>query len=291
MAELEKLIFYNEYGNGDIFESREFVEELYAFFNPAECYYAHGKDPHIIKDMEFLTSIPFDHGKMDSMKPFIIDGDTLYINTWIGRDGKYVLPGIGCTVEKLHEMYNEILMMLDMKYELKKPPTGYIPMIKFLKYDIQNICEFVTHHQELMVLISNGPVQSNQAYNFDFTPVVDRLCDEFKDVSFIVTSQISLEKPNLYFTWDIIKSDKGCDLNEIGYLSTFCNIVVGRSSGPQVFAQHHDNYVDSNKTNISFTYECIASHFVLTKMPMKLVWSGATKEDDVFTVIKTIIER
>jgi hypothetical protein len=56
---------------------------------------------------------------------------------------------------------------------------------------------------------------------------------------------------NVVFTNDIIKSNE-CDLNEISYLSTFCDIIVGRNSGPFCFASTKNNLKDPNKTFYAF---------------------------------------
>jgi hypothetical protein len=56
---------------------------------------------------------------------------------------------------------------------------------------------------------------------------------------------------NLYFTSDIINATNG-DLNENSFVSTFCNLIIGRSSGPYCFTQTSENYSDPNKTFLCF---------------------------------------
>jgi hypothetical protein len=53
------------------------------------------------------------------------------------------------------------------------------------------------------------------------------------------------------YTGDIIKVENS-DLNEISYLSTFCDIIVGRSSGPFTFSNVKENIFDGNKAFLCF---------------------------------------
>jgi hypothetical protein len=45
----------------------------------------------------------------------------------------------------------------------------------------------------------------------------------------------------------------GFNLNELSFLSTKCDIVVGRGSGPYIFFQTKDNLFNRHKSIISFT--------------------------------------
>lgn len=258
---------------------------------PAQNYlYAHGKSKRIFADIPqigFMEVTP----QMDARQAVLSVGNNLFINTWIGRDGRYVLPGIGCVVEKLYEMYNDILRGLGIP-PLGHPVIDYIPTIDFSYYDIDSVDDFIKTTADRKILISNGPVQSCQAENFDFTPVISRICDMFPQIVFIVTQPVSIDKCNLIMTSDIIKSDDGFDLNEIAYLSLFTDTIIGRNSGPHVFAQNRQNWDNPQKASLSFTYTEIASHFVLdTPVQMKKYWSCKTDEEGVVQVIKGVLER
>ncbi len=54
----------------------------------------------------------------------------------------------------------------------------------------------------------------------------------------------------MIYTNNIIRMDS--DLNEIGYLAKFCNIIVGRPSGPYCFSMHKETFV-KNKTFITIS--------------------------------------
>lgn len=285
-----KVIFYNHFGNGDIFESREFVKEYMAKIPADNYYYAHGKSQRILADIPELqftevTDI------MNAMHAAIITDDILYINTWIGRDGKYVLPGIGCVVESLYYMHNEILESMGFE-RLEKEMIDYVPSIDYSYYETDKIDEFCQKYDNRKVLISNGSVHSNQAKNFSFTQPIKMLSQTFPDILFLVTSPNRIERDNVIFTSDLIQTKDGFDLNEISYLSLFCDTHIGRNSGPHVFAQVRENWNDHNKVTLSFTYTKSASHFIY-KLPtaMEKRWSDATEEFEVYHAMAQTIRR
>ena len=284
----DRLFLYNHFGAGDVFESREFAREWVDIVQPKESYYAHGKHPRILLDMPFLkyTEVtPIMYG----MSPYVIDGTDLYVNTWIGRDGSYVLPGIGCVVEEIYRMHNDILKSLGLP-QLSKEIAQYIPNIDHLWYNIDGIKSFVAENKQDKVLISNGPVQSCQAENFDFSPIIYKLAGRFPEKQFIITTNIPHDGyDNLIYTGDIIKQPD-FDLNEISYLSRFCSTIVGRNSGPHVFSQVYDNWMDETKKIVSFTYTAVASTFVLNReIKARKYWSPSTDTETVFSQIESVL--
>lgn len=287
---LNRIIFFCHYGAGDIFESREFAREYVRILGTTDNYYAHGKSPYILNDMKdfkFTEVTPEMHHRV----PWKVVGDTIYINMWIGRDSKYVLPQIGVVVEKLFEMHNDMLRSMGVR-QLSRSPYAYIPIIDYSQYVTTGVDSFIKNAKwEKLILISNGPVQSCQAENFDFTPVIELLCKTFPKYQFVVTQRTNLVAENLAYTDDIIGISTGTDLNEISYLSTFCDVCIGRNSGPHVFAQVLDNWSDKNKVSLSFTYAKRASHFVLSdSLLMKKEWSNVVDTQGVFEKVCKVIK-
>jgi hypothetical protein len=280
-----KLVFWNSYGNGDVWESKEFVKEYMEKVPAKEYWYYNGKPSYITDD---IPNLNHKHGteELDDRKAWIKRDNDLYINTWIGRDSQYVLPGIGCVVEELYRMHNDILESLDLP-KLQKEVYFYIPRSTDIYSLLPNILDIKQNFPyKQLIMICNGPVQSNQAENFNFDPAIDKLCKQYPDIGFITTSSTSV----------FDKHDNICDLSEwnlnnTAIVSKLCNIIVGRNSGPHVFAQCLDNWIDGSKTCISFTYKKVASHFVLSDhFPMDKVWSPATSVDEVYNVITGVIE-
>lgn len=287
----KSIIFYNHFGAGDIFESREFIKEYMEKIPAENFYYAHGKPLRILRDISKLQFIEVTE-IMNPMRAVTVLDDALLINTWIGRDGRYVLPGIGCVVEKLYEMHNEILFNLNLK-PLREDIFSYVPSIDYSYYNIESVDKFITEHSyQQKVLISNGNVHSMQAVNFDFTPVIKRLAKALPKILFILTEEANIIEDNVFFTQDIIYPQNGFDLNEISYLSLYCNVHIGRNSGPHVFTQVKENWLDSRKTSLSFTKVEEASHFI-HNLPtqMEKCWSKSNSEEEIYNAMFKIMRR
>jgi len=284
----DKIVFYNSFGNGDIFESREFVKAWMKMAPAKEYYYAHGKNPRILQDIPELKYTPVTE-IMHSMKDIVPASGALYINTWIGRDGKYVLPGIGCTVEELYRMHNDILAKRNFG-RLPGVPKDYIPDIDYSYYQLDGVQEFLSKHPEDKIFIDNGNVQSMQAENFPMDEIIYELSINFRDRAFIVTHELPIKLKNIYATKDITKVTDGFDLNEISYLSTFCSVLLGRNSGPHVFSQVRKNCDDETKKLISFTYQVTGASFVVnTDVKIQKYWSDATDKEDVIQALRAIL--
>jgi hypothetical protein len=156
------------------------------------------------------------------------------IETWVGY--KDYFKKYNCTLYSNYEMFTEYFEKLNIPIE---KIDYYLPSINFDKLKTENIDNFVKNDNK-KVLISNGDVLSLQANNFDFDPIVERLANSFPDVIFFMTHQPKFHKDNVISISDITNTET--DLNEIGYISTFCDIVVGRSSGPYCFTHIKDNF-------------------------------------------------
>lgn len=284
-----KIIFYSQWGNGDIFESREFVKAWTKLVSAKEYYYAHGKNPRILLDIPELKYTPITPIMNPRKQIFELNGD-LWVNTWIGITGKYLLPGIGCTVERLYDMHNDMLRTYNFG-QLSGNPVDYIPDIDYYLYDILDVAKFLVEHDEDKIFIDNGLVQSMQATNFLMDEIIYEVADNHKDKCFIITQPISLGLPNIFYTSNITKRTD-FDLPEISYLSTFCKVLIGRNSGPHVFTQVKKNVMDESKKLLSFTYKPTGASFVVnSNVNIKRYWSGATEKNQVIENIERIISQ
>ncbi len=275
---VENVYFYNHYGNGDIFESLEFVKEWMEILGDRNYFYAHGKTPKIILELPNVTSMNVTE-EMHAMKDIRFNDETksMFINTWIGRDGKYVLPGIGVVVERLWRMHNDMLASIGCRPLIRKQILEYVPNIKYELYpDCVNVEYWLkseAKHRRLW-LIDNGNVQSNQAFNFDFSPIIEEVAKQQQDDFFITTHDTGVQLPNIWNTSEIIRTKDGFDLPEISFLSRFVNGSIGRNSGPHVYTQVRDNWMDDQYSFLSFTYQQQAAYFVLNQPVLaKKFWS------------------
>jgi hypothetical protein len=75
-------------------------------------------------------------------------------------------------------------------------------------------------------------------------------------VAFVCTSRFdnTFGASNLYFTDDIFADVQGGDINEIACLSTHCEMIVGKNSGPFMFAHVKENVMDPNKAFFSLSH-------------------------------------
>lgn len=284
-----QVIFYNHFGAGDIFESREFVKAWMKLVPSNSYHYSHGKNPRILLDIPKLEYKEVTV-HMDGKKSVWDDGHgNLYVNTWIGRNGGYVLPGIGCTVEKLYQMYNDMLGVYNLG-QLPGQPIDYIPSIDYTKYETKNIEQFFIDTDGLQrIYIDNGLVQSNQAKNFAFNPIIETLANKYRQTIFVCTQNYDTNFPNVYFVGNMVPG-LGFDLNEASYVSLGCNILVGRNSGPHVFTQVKENVMREDKKLLSFTYHHQGSSFVVnTDVAIHKLWSPVTSFNDVVEVMEEVI--
>lgn len=257
---MKKIVFFNYAHRGDVFISRPFIDQIMSSVD-AEFYYAHYWGEYLLKDLNLkylsLDEVPKIRSNNEHADNFIHE-DVVYINTWIGKYASVATPGYcECNLKTLYSLvYTEIIQFiskeLDVNIELK-PIEKYLECnIDYSYFNISGIDEFLNGEKRRRVLLCNGPALSGQCeYNGDMSEIVEHLAKKYNDIVFITTHKIDLELENVKYTGNIIKAENS-DLNEISYLSTFCDIIVGRSSGPFTFANVKENIFDDNKAFLCF---------------------------------------
>jgi hypothetical protein len=249
---MKAICFFNHYHNGDLFNSKSFITEIISNIN-TKYYYAHSNDPIVLSDLDVeYCNIP----NISHSDRFVDVGDVLYVNTWIGSyfDPKEEYYG-ECTLRFLYNMFGKIYEKLNEVFGSNlhlSEINSYFPSVDYSKFNISQIQEFLRSTNQKKILISNGPCLSGQCdYSGDMSSVIKVLSQKNKDKLFIITHPINVNIDNVIFTNDVINSDK-CDLNEISYISTFCDIIVGRNSGPFCFSSTKQNLMDASKTLYAF---------------------------------------
>ena len=234
------IYFYNNFHNGDVFYSREFVRDIMNKIN-SKYYYIHSNDFSILKDfpIEQINITSPDNNSFITIK----DND-LFINTWIGNSrAKYLLSQ--CSLLSNYRMYSDIYKELGLEIDNIE---SYIPNVNFEFVNKENIDKSDISDS---ILICNNNVLSGQAHNFNFDPIIDSLSDKFKDKKFIITNNTNIIKDNVMLAENIIGYSNN-NLLEISYLSRKTNIIIGRASGPFCFTHIKDNINDENKIFICF---------------------------------------
>ena len=297
---MKKIVFFNYAHRGDVFFSRAFVDQIINELKPlgVQFYYAHYWGEYLLKDIELefisLDQIPNVQPQNEHASNFT-QGDTIYINTWIGKYFSHSKPRYGqCNLQSIYhlmyfEIFNYISNCLNISLQLKDI-LYYFPVLDYSKFDIESIDKFIQVENRKKVLFCNGPALSGQCeYNGDMLEIVEHLAEKYTDIIFIVTHKIHLELENVKYTGDIIKVESS-DLNEISYLSTFCDIIVGRSSGPFTFANVKENIFDDNKSFLCFgERETDCSPYELN-IPCEFIFQKFTIGSKLNEIADTIVE-
>lgn len=245
------IVFYNPYHNGDLFHSKAFVQDIMSQIQ-TEFHYAHNKDKKVLGDID----IGYAKCSLDHKTKFYDTDSYLVVNTWVGSYDDVIKP-FQCNLMYNYKMYEKIYNKLSEVFGVNmqlKPITEYISSIDYSKFDCTKIDKFISDHQDAKkILFSNGPGLSSQCtYNGNFSEIIEELASNHKDVIFVATQRFNTHQSNVYFTDDIIQT-QGCDLNEIGYLSKFCDAIIGRCSGPFCFTNNKENVMNNTKTFICLT--------------------------------------
>jgi hypothetical protein len=95
------------------------------------------------------------------------------------------------------------------------------------------------------VLVCNGDVISGQRKNFSYELIFKDLYDVYQDCAFLFTSKIDeVKEPNVFYIDDYLDLP---NLDEIEYLSAFCNFIIHSASGPGCATMTDANFYDSTK--------------------------------------------
>jgi hypothetical protein len=281
----ETINIYNYFHNGDIFYSRMIIQGLIKNFKIN--YYHNLLSPLFldIPEVNEFVGIPTDFEKNLSF-----DIKNKKINTWIGQNGFKYLNRVnnGCTYENHLSLAKDVLDNFGVEINNIEDylPEIYHENIPNIENITNKMIELKTIFRKI-VLISNGNIHSGQSDNFDFTPTIERLSNEHNDVLFLLCSQTHLSKDNVLHTNSITNFSP--DLLHIGYLSKYCDIIIGRASGPYCFAQNKENLLNPEKTFIAFCHNLGEGKFY-QNLKSKFVWSNNYYIDSIYSTIKNEIK-
>ena len=241
-----KIVFFNFWHNGDIHVSRSFIKYIKNL--GYECEYLHNNSLNLLNDLNIkCTNLDIavkKHGKnLISNKNTHIHNNILYINTWY-RSNENIFNKYNTNFDCIYYYFKDII------YKYFGIDIGihniwnFFPEINYIKFDIKYSSEFLEQNIERKkIFISNGDFYSGQAVNFNFSPIINFLSKKYKEHLFLISNKKDdiVKNENIYFTKDIINIEK-CDLNENSYLSSECDLIIGRGSGTYTFALTKYNY-------------------------------------------------
>lgn len=283
-----KINLYNDFHNGDIFYSRIIIEHLLK--NGFEVSYNHGMSPYILSDYGDIYDGPLDPTIHSSRGPNNFEKNI--INTWIGKeDAKYVKVD-ACSFKGYIPLVEDIFNYYGITYTNEEE---LLPTIRFNNID-QNIRNKISDKiQEIkksyskIILICNNECLSGQSQNFDFDPVIDYMSKKYEDsCAFFITNQTQVDNKNIIKIPNITEGYDS-DLLLISYISLWCDIIVGRASGPYCYTHIKENLLNKNKTYISFTYY-LSEGVWYENSKAKQVWSGNYDLNHVSEIIENEIK-
>jgi len=229
----KKLLFVNDWHNGDIHMSRPYVTDIMSFSTEYDFFYFHKNNKNILSDIEKLQFSP---------ERFPAD---IVVNTWIGQylgtDKEYLYSG--CNFLSYHQIMREVYRDNGWLDKIKNV-TDYAPHIDYKKFYTVKIDEFFSQNQKPSILICNNEIKSMQAQEVDFSTIIREVATLAPEANIFVTNPDSTlpDLPNIHFVSKFTNYEHTkFDLNEISYLSTYTQLIFGRSSGPYSFSVVKEN--------------------------------------------------
>jgi len=259
---MKYICFYTHFGNGDIFLSKEWIKDIQRQTKDVEYLYAFNKSSRLIQNIN-IKHIPINNTfNRNQIHSFDSKQNILFINTWPGayfpilQQKKF--PYIGCNYNSYAQIYNIIINIINQQFEfnikLKDNYFEYIADVDYSSYQIEQVDDFLnkfTNKNKYLICNSRGNSNQSSTYNGNMKPIIDNLSERFDESVFFITEDFENKNKNVYYTGDFIKNIDN-DLHEISYLSTKCNMILGRNSGPMCVCLTKENLFNKNKIVYSF---------------------------------------
>jgi hypothetical protein len=288
---MKKIIFFNQFHNGDCFVGKQYVAEIVRQLPDVEFSYAHNNHADVIKDLGIehlgLNNIP----PMDRMTRVgeSPDKETVFINTWVGCwQGTMFNHGEHINFVRLHNIWREYFKYFNLQFI--EDPNHYLPRIDDTKFDMSAANAWLNDHGDRRsVLICNGNANSGQSRVGDLTQCISKLSADHPDVNFIVTHKVNITSPNIYYTDDIFAHLES-DLNQIAYLARGCDVIVGKNSGPFSYCQNATNLMDASLTFLNLSIlatDCPSGGGLYTA---RCVHTAETNDHRIANIIHVLLE-
>jgi hypothetical protein len=254
---MSKIVFFNHFHKGDLHTHKEFIRHVQSELSDFTFEYMHNNVAKLTAELDIpLIGAPNDLNNKD---PFYADDDVLYINTWVGCNWDVFCKHGGINMHTLYEQWEGIVETINETFgtdiKLRKEKESYLPKIDSKLLTTDKIEDYLLTADEGVrkVLICNNTPMSNQSFKSNMKEHILPFAEMYPDTHFICTNKFDTEgNSNIKFTDDIVGPVQDGDLQEISYLSRNCDVIIGKNSGPFVFCETYDNYMDDTKKFISF---------------------------------------
>lgn len=258
---ITKICFYNRWHNGDVFSGKGYMQDLVRQLPEIEFFHSQVNKIKTMGDMPF-THIPIDRVPVTDSHRVTASEDTIYINTWVGGYQDFMNPGEQhANYPMLSRMwmyiYDRVEWYLERSLEKNLNIFHFIPTTDWSKFDIAPALQWL-EGKDRIALFCNGLAQSCQSEIGLMEEIIRNLAQLNPDVSFVCTTKFSTEwfpyTANIHFTDDIFAGVQGGDLNEIAFLSTKAELIVGKNSGPFMFSHVRENIFNPNQAFLSLSH-------------------------------------
>jgi len=251
------ICFYNHWHNGDVFSGKGWMQSIMAQHPEIEYVNAHPNHAKIMADVGTYISTSDLPSFVNDQNSVIETESVIYVNTWIGLYGFTLQAGeIHANWLALHKMWKLIAEKLNtlngMHINFGDNVLDYVAETDWDYFDIGHATGFLNDHSGKKHLFCNGAVRSTQSNLDNMQSIIESLATTRPNDTFICTADFETVVPNIYFTNSIFNLPN--DLNEIAYLGTQCDTVVGKNSGPFMFAHIKESIMDNKKTFISLSH-------------------------------------
>lgn len=248
-----KIVFFNHYHRGDLHTSKEFIKQIQTEAVGFEFEYLHNNPDILTNEFNIVkTGTP---EVLEYKTPFYQDENVLYVNSWVGCNWDIFCKHGGINMQTLYESWGKIFETINeyfnLNLKLKESKEEYLPRVDYSFAKTDNIEKYLQTNKRRILICNNVPA-SNQSFNSDMQEEIILFARKNTDTDFICTNKISHDLNNIKFVDDIIGFNLDCNLLEISYLSKYCDVIIGKNSGPYVFCETYDNYMNAGKTFVSF---------------------------------------
>jgi len=248
----KSIVFYNHWHSGDLFTTRGLVKDIMKQI-PTKFYYAHLS--HAKTCIDLVDTMVCDSNgtlnDLDQNTRVVYKDESLFINTWVGAYQPELFPyGSHPSYIVHHKIYDSCYKILnemfDLNLDISQDVWEYVPTIDYSKFDTRAVDDFLAGNVDRRIhLFCNGVVRSHQSSVGDMAGILIRLAESHPRDIFVATQQFNNSCENIIFTDALFQSD--CDINEISYLSSHVNLIVGKNSGPFTYANTKNNLLDPTK--------------------------------------------
>jgi hypothetical protein len=281
---IENVVFFNAAARGDVFIGRGFVKHAIEHIlipNNIKYSYVTCWDHYFTKDLSLehyrwnhLDGYDKEQHFIDPQAKWFIKNKTLYFNTWYCADNKKYHNKYGCTLKTISCIFNDFYNMFG--FPIDENLMNYLPKINYDVYDTQNVKNHFKNKQNKNIFISTSHPRSDQATTESLVSLIEILSNKYNNINFYITDPVFKSK-NVFYTGDIIRNDvftlithdelskdrhpqvvhpginengiyiNKPDLIESSYFSTFCDVIIGKSTGTYTHSLVEEN-IKNKKT-------------------------------------------